>query len=126
VCHQFVCGLLPSSTSAASQFWPLCVSSGSMWSPSFKHKCCLIILASLCAIRKYVVSFLQAQVLPHHFGLFVCHQKVGPFIFPTLSDCFGTNFFHLFFSQLASSVSCSSFYFMGNPHSAIMISIIPH
>src|SRR5580698_3595235 len=47
-----------------------------MWSSSSKDMCCLTILASLCAISLYVVSFLQGHVLPHNFGLFVCHQSV--------------------------------------------------
>jgi hypothetical protein len=97
VCHRYVRGLVPSSTSAASRFLPLRVPSGSTWSSSLehkhyltisasscairkyvsrslKHKCRLILSASSCAIREYVVSFFEAQVLPDDFCLFVCHQ----------------------------------------------------
>jgi hypothetical protein len=117
VCHQSVCGPLPSSTSVTSQFWPLWVPSVCLWSPSFKHKYCLTILASSFAIRMYVVSFLQAQLLPHNCGLILCYQdvcgllpssKVLPhnfglfvtirnmlFLSSTPSDCFMIYFFHL-------------------------------
>jgi len=40
------------------------------WSHSLKHKCCLTIFASSCAISDlHVVSFFEAQVLPHDFCL---------------------------------------------------------
>jgi hypothetical protein len=50
--------------------------SGSTWSYSLKDKCHFTISASSCAIRLYVVSLFEEQVLPHDFGLFVCHQTV--------------------------------------------------
>jgi hypothetical protein len=53
VCHQYVRGLVPSSTSTTSRFLPL---SGSTWSRSLKHKHCLTISPSSCVIRAYVVS----------------------------------------------------------------------
>jgi len=61
VCHQSVRGLVLCSTSSASRFRPLRVPSGSTWSRSLKHKFCLTISASSCAIRKYVVPFFEAQ-----------------------------------------------------------------
>ena len=76
VCHRYVRGLVPSSTSAASRFLPLRVPSGSTWSSSLEHNHYLTISASSCAISMYVVSFFQAQALPHDFRLFVCHQEV--------------------------------------------------
>src|ERR1700685_2138842 len=42
-----------------------------MWCCSLKHKCWLMVLASLCAISMYVVLFFEAQVLAHDFGLCV-------------------------------------------------------
>ena len=99
VCHQYVCDLSLWRTNATSQFWPLRVPSGCMWSRhcrtsatsrfrslrgplgstwfrSLKEKCHLTISASSCAIRLYVVSLFERPVPPHNFGLFVCHQFV--------------------------------------------------
>jgi hypothetical protein len=98
VCHQDVCGAVLWSTRAGSQCLPLCVPSVCMWCCSLKHKglnflslcvpsgcmwCCslkhkgwLTIFASLCAIRKYVVLFFEAQGLVHNIYLFVSHQWV--------------------------------------------------
>ena len=77
VCHQDVSGVVISTTRPGSPFWPLCMPSVCKWCGYFNHKAWLTILASLCAIRMYVVWLFQPQGLAHHSGLFVCHQIVS-------------------------------------------------
>src|SRR6202790_4678162 len=83
VCHQRVSGVLISTTRPGSPFWPVCVPSASKWCAHFNHKAWLTILASLCAISKYVGCSFQPQGLAHHSGLFVCHQVVSGVLIST-------------------------------------------
>jgi hypothetical protein len=76
VWHQRVRGIVLWSTSAASPFRPLHVLSECTLSRPLKHMCCLTISASSCAIRMYVITLIEAQMLPDDFCLFMCHQPV--------------------------------------------------
>jgi len=68
--------LLPSHFLGDSDLPVIDPKSGSTWSHSLKDKCHLMVSASLCAIRMYVVLLFEGQVPPHDFDLFVCHQLV--------------------------------------------------
>ena len=77
MCHQFVSGVVISTTRPGSPFWPLCVPSVCKWCGYFNHKAWLTILASLCVIRVWVVWWFKPQDLTQLSGLFLYHQDVS-------------------------------------------------
>ena len=82
VCHQYVSGVVISTTRPGSQLWCHCVPSACKWCGYFNHKAWPTILASLCAqgVSGVVISTTRSG---SPLWPLVCHQGVSSVVIST-------------------------------------------